>query len=235
VPDGVSLRIASAPEAAPVFVGDLRAQVGRQGRLELSGIIVEGTLSIEGQGELAIEQCTLAPSPGRDSLRAATGVAVSTSFTILGQIEAGDLTLSSSIVEGSIACTGSLDLEQTTVLGSATAPTLHAGDCIVTGALSGERGLVRTSYTGEPNGSLQSLGVTGAEDGAVQFASTRFGDPAYCQLSLTCPSSIAAGGALGSEMGAFNWLGQPERFARVPLILQELLPAGIGASVNYVN
>ena len=235
VPDGAALRIASAPEAAPVLAGDVHAHIGRQARLELSGLMVAGTLSVEGQGALAVEQCTLSPERERDSLRASTDVAAALSYSILGAIASGDTTLSSSIVAGNVTCAGSLDLERVTVLGDVRAQTVQAGDCIFTRRLSGERGLVRTSYLAERVDQLQQLSCTGPHDGEVRFASTRWGDADYCQLSLACPTSVAAGGALGSEMGAYNWLGQPERFARVPLILQEFLPAGIGASVSYVN
>jgi hypothetical protein len=235
VPDGVALRIASAPEAAPVLAGDLHVHVGLQARLELSGLMIAGALRVEGQGGLAIEQCTLSPERERDSLRTSTEVAAALSFSILGAIASGDATLTSSIVDGNVTCTGSLDLERVTVLGDVRAQTVQAGDCIFTRGLRGERGLVRTSYLAERVAQLQQLSCTGPDDGEVRFASTRWGDADYCQLSLACPRSVAAGGALGSEMGAYNWLGQPERFARVPVILQEFLPAGIGASVSYVN
>jgi hypothetical protein len=235
VPDGIELRIGSAPEAAPVLFGELRARVGRQARLELSGIAIAGTLSVDGQGEVAIEHCTLVPEAGRRSVRAAKDVAVALSFAILGGVEAGDLSLGSSIADGSIACSGSLDVEQVTVLGDVSAPTLNAGDCIFTGSVTGDRGLVRTSYVGAGAGGLPTVACTGPQDGLVRFSSTRWGDPNYCQLSLSCPRAVTAGGAMGSEMGAFSWLGQPARLARVPVVLQELLPAGIGASVTYVN
>jgi hypothetical protein len=235
VPDGVLLRIASAPEAAPVLAGDLRLRVGRLARFELSGIVLGGTLSIEGQGELAIQHSTLAPDAGRDSLRASKDVAVAMSFAIVGGVKASELSLSSSIVDGSIACAATLDIEQVTVLGEVSSPTLDAGDCIITGVLAGERGLLRTSYLGQGPGSLPALDCTGPQDEAVRFSSTRWGDPDYCQLSLACPRSVAAGGAQGTEMGAFNWLGQPARLARVPVVLQELLPAGIGVSVTWVD
>ncbi len=235
VPDGATLRIASAPESAPVLAGEVRARVGSQARLELSGVTIAGTLKVDGDGELALEQCTLSPEPGRDSLSSAAGVAVAVSFAILGGVGAGDLTVTSSIIDGDVICTGSLDLEQVTVLGDVRGKTVQAGDSIFTGVLTGERGLVRTSYLAEGCGQLQRLSCTGPGSGAVRFASTRWGDADYCQLSLRCTKSVATGGSLGSEMGAFNWLGQPERFARVPVILQEFLPAGIGASVSYVN
>ena len=64
VPDGATLRIASAPESAPVLAGEVRARVGSQARLELSGVTIAGTLKVDGDGELALEQCTLSPSPG---------------------------------------------------------------------------------------------------------------------------------------------------------------------------
>ncbi len=235
VPEGATLRISSAPEAAPLLAGEIHAQIGRQGRLELSGIALGGRLRVAGTGELAVEQCTLAPAAGTESLHAAAGVAVALSYSIAGGLAAGNATLESCIVDGDVACSETVALEHCTLLGSASAPTLQAGDCLITGRLSGTRGLVRTTYAGDGFGSLLTAACTGPWDGAARFVSTRFGDPGYCQLSLSCPSSISAGGSLGSELGAFNWLGQPERFARVPLILQELLPAGIGACVDYVT
>ena len=68
-----------------------------------------------------------------------------------------------------------------------------------------------------------------------RFSSTRWGDPAYAQLDLRCPPEIAAGASRSGEMGAFNWLRQPTRFARLPMVLHEMLPAGVAASVDYRN
>jgi hypothetical protein len=235
VPKGGFLRISSAPEAAPVLAGDVVARIGAQGRLELSGLTIAGAVRVDGDGELAIEHCTLAPEPGRTSLTASPQTAVAMSFSVSGAISAGDAGIASSIVHGDIGCSGSLDLQQTTVLGDASADTLNAGDCIVTAAADAARGLVRTSYLGAAGADLQRIGCTGPHAGGVRFSSTRWGDPDYCQLSLTGPASVASGGSVGSEMGAFNWLGQPQRLARVPVVLRELLPAGIGASLNYVN
>ena len=39
----------------------------------------------------------------------------------------------------------------------------------------------------------------------------------------------------GAEMGAWNWLRQPTRLARVGIVVDEMLPAGVAASIRYCN
>ncbi len=67
------------------------------------------------------------------------------------------------------------------------------------------------------------------------FASTRYGDPAYGQLRLTCPRPITQGAEDGSEMGAFNHLKQAQRESNLRVRLDEYLPVGLTAGIIYVN
>jgi hypothetical protein len=67
------------------------------------------------------------------------------------------------------------------------------------------------------------------------FTSTRYGDPAYDQLSLTCPDEIRTGAEDGSEMGAFNFLKQPQRTANLQSNLDEYLRFGLEAGIFYVT
>lgn len=67
------------------------------------------------------------------------------------------------------------------------------------------------------------------------FTSTRYGDPAYGQLSLTCPVQIRTGAADGSEMGAFSFLKQPQREANLRIALDEYLRFGLAAGIFYVT
>lgn len=251
---GRTLRIASTPEAAPVLDGCLDVSVAAGSRLELSGLTVLGTVTVEGQGELAVEHSTLAP---RDTASIfvpdGSAPAVSLSYVVLGPIDAGGEALVSTtatIVDGhggdaigsSARPAGALDLRQVTVLGSSTARTVVAEDCIFAKrviALAPGDGLIRSSFVpGESTaGVLVGCQPVPGADVPVHpmFTSTRWGDAGYAQLDLRCSPAIAHGAAQGGEMGAFNWLRQPTRFARLPLVLNEMLPAAIAASVDYRN
>ncbi|MCS6825258.1 MAG: hypothetical protein NZ553_01455 [Caldilinea sp.] len=63
------------------------------------------------------------------------------------------------------------------------------------------------------------------------FAATRFGRPAYMQLSVSCPAAIAEGAEDGGEMGAFHLLQQPQRLANLRAALEEYLRVGLEAGI----
>ena len=67
------------------------------------------------------------------------------------------------------------------------------------------------------------------------FTSTRYGDPAYAQLGLTCPIQIRTGAEDGSEMGVFSSLKQPQREANLHQRLQEYLPFGLEPALIFVT
>jgi hypothetical protein len=67
------------------------------------------------------------------------------------------------------------------------------------------------------------------------FTSTRYGDPAYGQLSLTCPAEIRTGAEDGSEMGAFSFLKQPQRTANLQSNLEEYLRFGLESGIFFVT
>ncbi len=67
------------------------------------------------------------------------------------------------------------------------------------------------------------------------FTSTRYGDPAYGQLSRTCPEEIRTGAEDGSEMGAFSFLKQPQRTANLQSNLEEYLRFGLEAGIFFVT
>jgi hypothetical protein len=68
-----------------------------------------------------------------------------------------------------------------------------------------------------------------------QFASLRYGTPAYCQLSQDCAPEIAGGADDESELGAFHDLFQPQRLANLTARLDEFTPAGANAHVIFVT
>ena len=67
------------------------------------------------------------------------------------------------------------------------------------------------------------------------FTTTRYGQPAFAQLRLSCPVEIRTGAEDGSEMGAFCHLKQPQRESNLRVRLKEYLPFGLDPAVVYVT
>jgi len=146
-------------------------------------------------------------------------------------------------------------LERVTVLGAARLRELRLGSSsIFAGPLNCERtqaGCVRYSWFDpavshtprrfrcQPDLARES--APASEEAAVRqrvrpsFTSTRYGEPAYAQLSIWCPSEIAAGAEDGSEMGAYSSLKQPQREANLRVRLEEYLPFGLEPGLVYVT
>jgi hypothetical protein len=146
------------------------------------------------------------------------------------------------------APSSTLSLQTSTVFGTTSAELLSASDSIFVGLVSITRqqsGCMRFCYA--PPGSKTApryrcqpdLALTGVTDPPTQdaienrlipqFTSTSFGQPGFAQLSASCASEIAAGGDNGSEMGAFNFLYQPQRSANLSTVLDEYLRFGLEA------
>jgi hypothetical protein len=68
-----------------------------------------------------------------------------------------------------------------------------------------------------------------------QFTSTRYGNPGYAQLGLSCPDEIERGAGDESEVGAFHDLFQPQREANLRARLEEYTPAGIAVGLLYAD
>lgn len=67
------------------------------------------------------------------------------------------------------------------------------------------------------------------------FVTTKYGQPAYCQLTLTTPRQIRTGSEDGSEMGVYEMLKQPQREANLRAALEEYLRFGLEAGVFYAS
>jgi hypothetical protein len=68
-----------------------------------------------------------------------------------------------------------------------------------------------------------------------RFNSTRYGNPAYCQLAATCADEIKRGADDESELGAFQDLFQPQREANLRARLDEFTPAGLNVGVIFAS
>ena len=201
----------------------------RQGRLELSGLTF-GDTHVEGTGELAVEQCTLAPREGL-SLIAGGTVAVSLRYSITGGVGCARRRCDARIVDRrrldrhhEVARPRAVDGARRRRRAN-----LLAADCMFTGALGGERGLVRTSYSA---GSSR-LGAVHRTRRRAGRASSR---PASATRLLPARPVAAHARSPPARRGPPRWARStgsvsPSGFSRLPIVLQELLPAGVGASV----
>jgi len=67
------------------------------------------------------------------------------------------------------------------------------------------------------------------------FVSRELGDPGYGQLELHCAKQIRTGAESGAEMGAFEFLKQPQREANLRDALKEYLRFGLDAGLFFVT
>ncbi len=67
------------------------------------------------------------------------------------------------------------------------------------------------------------------------FTDIHYGAPGYAQLLVSCPQQIQTGAEDGSEMGAYDFLKQPQRATSLRVRLQEYLPFGLEPALIYVT
>jgi hypothetical protein len=65
------------------------------------------------------------------------------------------------------------------------------------------------------------------DDASALFTSTRFGDPAFCQLSEAAGLPLSRGAENGSEIGAFSSLLNPIKRDSLQMKIREFAPFGL--------
>lgn len=148
------------------------------------------------------------------------------------------------------------DLAGTTVFGQVDADVLVATDCVFDGevhVVRRDRGLVRCSYV--PVGSIvpatvacvpsAAWGTSAMRSGpdgvpwvvrvrdVPQFSAKRYGDPAYARLASASPAEVRTCGGHGGEPGAYGALEAAARETCLATAIEQFLPAGAQASVQY--
>lgn len=174
---------------------------------------------------------------------------------LVPSLHLGDSIVDPAGVATAIAASGAAaDIQQTTVLGAVDVQRIEAGNALFIGIVTAGRrqeGCVRFSHV--PDGSMTprrfrcqpDLAMTDISDPDVAariraelapaFASTRYGDPDFVQLALTCARELRTGAEDGSEMGAFSSLKQPQREANLRVALDEYLRSGLEAGLFFVT
>ncbi len=75
--------------------------------------------------------------------------------------------------------------------------------------------------------------VRGPASPAPVFISLRYGDPGYGKLAASTDDSVRRGADDGGEMGAFHFLGAPQRESNLRTRMQEYLPVGLEYGIFY--
>jgi len=162
---GRTLVIEAADGARPALIGDLEITGGGESSgLQLSGLLIDGAVTVTGNGHLYLLHTTLVPVAGRPGIMMADGdrgaLHLLLDHSIVGAIVLPDAAIgvsaADSIIDGAggEAIAGArggppVSLERTTVLGDASMRSLEASDCIFTGRVTvadQHRGNLRFSY-----------------------------------------------------------------------------------------
>lgn len=241
---------AGSPNPGQLFIdgllieGQLTIQPGNLGTLGLSHstITPSGGLTVKPSSGEALVVNLYRSICGPISIDATSPAALTSVDSI---ISSGP---SSKSTDAAITALGATsEIQTSTVFGTANSFILSASDSLFTGVVTATRkqtGCVRfcfvpvSSQTGKRYHCQPDLALTNilkSDQGPIiarlspQFTSTDLGQPGYAQLSSACPTEITTGGDNGSEMGAFNFLQQPQRAANLQTALDEYLRIGLEA------
>jgi hypothetical protein len=235
--------------AGMLLEGRLRVAAGNLGRLQVNhSTLVPGGGGLEvisapnqtnAELNVILESCVIGPIALPDTVPA--------------------LSVANSVIDaaGAAAITApgaEVTLRACTLFGTASVRSLTASDVIFTGSATSTRlqtGCVRFCYV--PDGSSvpprfrcqPDLALTGILDPSLEtlikarlnpeFTSISYGDPGYAQLATICAVEIREGAEDGAEMGAFQFLKQPQRLQNLALGLDEYLRFGLEAGTHFVT
>jgi hypothetical protein len=96
---------------------------------------------------------------------------------------------------------------------------------------------LRPSVAPQAPTAAQEAAIRAEVDAIIRplFVSRRYGDAGFGQLELRCAAQIRTGAESGAEMGAFEFLKQPQREANLRDALAEYLRFGLAARLIYVT
>ncbi|HEY6141030.1 MAG TPA: hypothetical protein VI670_25010 [Thermoanaerobaculia bacterium] len=258
----VAIRAADKRRPTVVLGGDLKISGGSEDEVVLDGLLLAGgAVSVNGLRRLRLRHCTLVPDPARPSLTVASAnTRIEIERCILGGIRANaeaEVRIESSIVDagsetaaayaGPVFYGPPLHVVNSTVIGvvRTTIMRLASNSIFLAAAPDApvvaerrQEGCVRFSYVSHGARLPARFHCQPAtEDSLIrpQLLSTRFGDPAYCQLSAACPPEIREGADDEGSMGAFHDIHEPQREARLRASIEEYLRFGLQAGIFYAT
>jgi hypothetical protein len=181
-------------------------------------------------------------------------------LSIVDSIVDGGTDIDGSIKVAIAAGTADTNIQSSTIIGAVGSlttsgvRTLLGGNSIFTGPIFAERrqaGCVRFCVVGrdsrtprryrcQPDTTLKDVDDPPAQTAIrvrliPQFVSLTYGQPGYAQLASSCAAEISRGAEDGSEMGAFDFIKQPQREDNLQTSLNEYLRFGLEAGVFLVT
>lgn len=215
-------------------------------------------------GSLRLQHCTVVPTKGELEVHDDNGeLIVRLLRSICGQVTlpatVTQMYITDCIIDGdtgaAVAATGARgDIESSTFFGTVDVQALEASNSIFTDRLTATRhqeGCVRFCWLPELSSTPRryrcqpELALLATSDAAEQkrirarlrpmFTSDVYGQPAYAQLAVNGPLEIRTGADDGSEMGAFDFLKQPQRETNLEASLDEYLRFGLEAGVFFAT
>jgi hypothetical protein len=216
-------------------------------------------------GRLCLRHCRMVPGKGGVSVSGAyANLRIELDHAISGPVTLPDtvpgLGIADSLVVGGDGIGAALSapgavvtVERATVFGTAGMQRLEASDSIFTGTVTVDRrqvGCVRFSYVPagsvtprryrcQPDTALAEVAATEQQALLARlgpaFTSDDHHHPGFGQLAASAFAGIRTGAEDGSEMGAFNFLKQPQRDANLRAGLREYLRFGLEAGLIYVS
>ncbi len=253
LPPGITLSsqgvLSGAPTAAGTFTPTLTVTDAGGFSSSREFIVLVAAPSIEvGNENLALAVTLNRSISGPLSLGAAAQLSVADSILdgaggIAVDAPAADASIQASTVFGGVGSAAASGVR-----------TLQAGNSIFTVPVFTERrqtGCMRFCYlapgsrTPRRYRSQPDLALKGVTDPVAQaivrarltptFTSIAWGQPGYAQLSLGCAAEIRTGADDRSEMGAFDFLKQPQREDNLTASLNEFLRFGMEAGILFVT
>jgi hypothetical protein len=243
-------------EALSGEVPTLRGAIGVQGvgtgmNLVLSGLWLDGQITIEGKVDMQLVHCSLHPI----SARRRTGARVEDQAAI--RVGSGDpaelklrlhaslagplqlapgvaLALADSVVDGhggaAIAGQPVSSLIRCTILGSSGFSRLEAVDTLFHEPVQvAFADTARVRFAALPNGAdLPGVTDSVTEKAAWAFRSIEFGMPGYARLEPAEGDAVRTAASNASEIGVFNADRSHERERLLKDSLEDLLPMGMG-------
>jgi hypothetical protein len=237
--------------------GDAGTPGAAPGELILDGLLLERPLAVAAGdlGRLRVAHCTLPPESAQVSVDGPNGsLTVELERTICGPVSLAAtvprLRIRDSVVDGRgtfavSAPETDADVQASTIAGQTQARTLSAGNSIFTRVVTvrhRQTGCVRYCYLPLSSVVARRFRCHPVDEGAAAHVSPAFASldlrrapSAYGQLARTCPPEIARGAEDDGEMGAFNFLENPQRLANLTTRMDEYLRFGLEAGVAFVT
>ncbi|MEJ2004036.1 MAG: hypothetical protein P8X57_03510 [Cyclobacteriaceae bacterium] len=255
---GAEIIIRAMDGERPALIGDIIISDGNSAKVELNGILIDGSVEVEAASqlrELRLVHVTIKPGIATNQLIIASFTPqLFINHSIVSGIrivEGADARIENSIIDvidqehdayAGLAAGpgGKLYIENSTVVGQLTAKQIeYASNCIFTSvvrATQTQKGCMRFSWFPRDSVTPKAYKCQPAFSGKYDsvkpvFSSGEYGQPDYLQLDNSTPPEILYGADNGSEMGVYFQQYTAQKITNLRIRLDEYLRFGLEAGI----